>query len=82
MSHKWTGTAAAVVLCGALGISQPAAAQVYGDRGGARTIAAGVNVPIRTSEAITSSAEDGRIGVRPRVGRCPRHHRPSSASPG
>ena len=61
MSHKWTGTAAAVALCGALGISQPAAAQVYGNRGAERTIAAGVNVPVRTSEAITASAEDGRI---------------------
>jgi hypothetical protein len=61
MSHKWTSTAAAVVLCGALGISQPAAAQVYGNTAAARTIAEGVNVPVRTSEAITSTAEDGRI---------------------
>ena len=61
MSHKWTSTAAAVFLCGALGISQPAAAQVNGNTTAARTISAGVNIPIRTSEAITSSAEDGRI---------------------
>jgi hypothetical protein len=61
MSHKWTSTAAAAILCGALGISQPAAAQVYDNTSAARTISAGVNIPIRTSEAITSSAEDGRI---------------------
>jgi hypothetical protein len=38
-----------------------AAAQVYDNTSAARTISAGVNIPIRTSEAITSSAEDGRI---------------------
>lgn len=61
MSHKWTSTAAALVLCGALGNSQPAAAQVYDNAAAASTIASGVNIPIRTSEAITSTSEDGRI---------------------
>ena len=53
--------AAIAIFTGALCLSQPAGAQVSygGDR--ASTIPAGVNIPIRTSEAIEAKAADGRI---------------------
>ena len=55
------GAAAIAIFTGALGLSQPAGAQVSygGDR--TSTIPAGVNIPIRTSEAIEARAADGRI---------------------
>ena len=61
MAKMRTSAVAAAMLCGALGFSQPAAAQVYNNDTAASTITAGVNIPIRTSEAISASTEDGRI---------------------
>jgi hypothetical protein len=56
-------SAAVAILCVTLGFSQPAAAQVYNNSNttAASTISSGVNIPIRTSETITASSEDGRI---------------------
>jgi len=60
ISHgTWTDAAAIAIFSGALCFSQPAAAQVY--NGAASTVAAGENIPVRTSEAIDASTADGRI---------------------
>src|SRR5205814_3004660 len=40
---------------------QPAHAQIYNSSDAASTIAAGANIPVRTSEAINATTEDGRI---------------------
>ena len=62
LQKTWTSVAAMSVLSGVLCFSQIANAQVYdSSRRGPSTIAAGVNIPIRTSEAIAASTEDGRI---------------------
>ena len=56
ISHrKWTSAAVIAFVGGTLGLSQPAAAQVNS------TIPAGVNIPVRTSEAIDARAADGRV---------------------
>lgn len=60
MSHKtWTSAAAIATFSATLCLSQPAAAQVYNDA--ASTIAAGVSIPVRTSEMIDAKTADGRI---------------------
>ena len=59
----YMSAATVAMLSAALCISRPAAAQVY-DNGGsaaAATISAGVSIPVRTSEVINASTEDGRI---------------------
>ena len=58
ISHRTWTSAAAIAIVGALGLSQPAGAQVYDS---ASAIPAGVNIPVRTSEAIDARAADGRI---------------------
>jgi len=58
ISHRTWTSAAAIAIVSALGLSQPAGAQVYDS---ASTIPAGVNIPVRTSEAIDARAADGRI---------------------
>ena len=60
ISNKtWTSAAAIAVIGGTLCFSQPAAAQVY--NGAASTIAAGVSIPVRTSEVIDAKTADGRV---------------------
>lgn len=61
VQKTWTSAAAIVVLSGALCLSQPAQAQVYDSTSAASTIPAGVNLQIRTSGPIDTSAADGRI---------------------
>ena len=58
ISHRTWTSAAAIAIVSALGLLQPAGAQVYDS---ASTIPAGVNIPVRTSEAIDARAADGRI---------------------
>jgi hypothetical protein len=58
-NRTWTSAAAIAVIGGTLCFSQPAAAQVY--NGAASTIAAGVNIPVRTSETIDATVADGRV---------------------
>jgi hypothetical protein len=61
ISHRrWTAAAAIAIFGGTLGLSQPAGAQVY-TPAAASTIAAGVNIPVRTSEAIDEKTLDGRV---------------------
>ena len=57
--RRWTTAAALAIFSATLGISQPIAAQGYGY--GASTIPAGVNIPVRTSEAIDAKSADGRV---------------------
>lgn len=60
ISHgTWTGAAAIAIFSGALCVPQQAAAQVYNNS--PATVAAGVNIPVRTSETINASAADGRV---------------------
>jgi hypothetical protein len=60
ISHRtWTSASAIAIFSATLGLTQPAAAQVYGDT--ASTIAAGASIPVRTSETIDASAADGRV---------------------
>ena len=61
LQKTWTSVAGLTLLSGVLCFSQTASAQVYGSRGAASTISAGADIPIRTSEAIDASTEDGRI---------------------
>jgi hypothetical protein len=61
LQKTWTSVAGMTLLSGVLCFTQAASAQVYGPRGGAQTISAGANIPVRTSEAIDASTEDGRI---------------------
>ena len=58
-NRTWTSAAAIAVIGGTLCFSQPAAAQVY--NGAASTIAAGVSIPVRTSEVIDAKTADGRV---------------------
>src|SRR5258705_4630469 len=58
-NRPWTSAAAIAVIGGTLCFAQPAAAQVY--NGAASTIAAGVSIPVRTSETIDATAVDGRV---------------------
>jgi len=55
-----TSAATVAMLSAALCVS-PAAAQVYNNTSAASTISAGVSIPVRTSEVINSSTQDGRI---------------------
>ena len=60
ISHRtWTSAAAIAIFGVTLCLWQPAGAQVYNDT--ASTIPAGVNIPVRTSEAIDARAADGRV---------------------
>lgn len=61
LSKTRLATAALAVLTSTLCFSQPVAAQVYRPSDVASTIAAGVSIPVRTSEAIDASAVDGRV---------------------
>ena len=58
-NRTWTSAAAIAVIGGTLCFSQPATAQVYNRA--ASTIAAGVNIPVRTSETIDATTADGRV---------------------
>jgi hypothetical protein len=61
-SHKtWASAAAIAAFSATLCLSQPAAAQVYNRSSLASTIAAGGNVPVRTSETINANNADGRV---------------------
>jgi hypothetical protein len=55
-----TSAATVAMLSAALSVS-PAAAQVYNNTSAASTISAGVSIPVRTSDVINASTEDGRI---------------------
>jgi len=59
--RTWTSAAAIAIVGGMLGLSQPVGAQVNYGGAAASTIPAGVNIPVRTSEAIDARAADGRI---------------------
>jgi len=65
ISHTRFATVAAVtILTGTFCFSQSASAQVYGRQSrsqAASTIAAGMNIPVRTSETIDATAADGRV---------------------
>lgn len=62
ISHRrWAAAASVAIFSATIGFAQPASAQVYNSTDASSTIAAGVNVPVRTSEAIDASAADGRI---------------------
>lgn len=62
ISHRrWVTAASVAIFSATIGFAQPASAQVYNSADAASTIAAGVNVPVRTSEAIDAKAVDGRV---------------------
>ena len=61
-SHKrWVAVASAAIFSATIGSAQPARAQIVNSTDARSTIAAGVAVPVRTSETIDANAADGRI---------------------
>jgi hypothetical protein len=61
-SHqRWVAVASAAIIIATIGIAQPARAQIFNSTDASRTIAAGVDVAVRTSEMIDANAADGRI---------------------
>jgi hypothetical protein len=62
ISHKrWVAVASAAVFSATIGIAQPARGQIINSTDARSTIAAGVDVQVRTSETIDANTADGRI---------------------